>query len=223
MEKYDFPQLIERLNSLAEVYAAKPVTETGGKAWVFALRIFPTAAILAALDSWLMEKTKMPTPADIAALAKRRSAPRDPHAYDAALARSIEQANIGKEDRLSALCDKFGVPLDMEQPMRDQTLVKTMMRQRPLAGAQDGPNLVHMHAICDAVEGKRPAFPRRLADSEIAAAYRATGRRAQPSDQSTAWQSVTPDHGPMCTCQICYPKRMHAIPREPGQDDEERQ
>ena len=139
MDKYDFPQVIERLTGLAEVYNVKPVSDAGTKAWWFALRTFQTSAVLGALDSWANTKSKMPTPADIVGMANSRTSsveadPAASYAYWLGYADRPEE-RAAREQRLIALWQKFGVPIDMARPLREQLLIKAMYCKRPMWAA----------------------------------------------------------------------------------------
>lgn len=68
MNPSDIPILRARLCETAEALGAKAIGEAGLKAWQIALKDFPCADVIDALDQWLRTKQKMPVPADIRAL-----------------------------------------------------------------------------------------------------------------------------------------------------------
>lgn len=55
----------DRLNELAEVYNAKPVSERGLTVWFSVLREFPTERVAAVLIGWPRTHVKFPTPAEV--------------------------------------------------------------------------------------------------------------------------------------------------------------
>ena len=57
----------------------------------------------------------------------------DNRAYDAALAwPDSPQERAAREQRLNALCEKHGVPVDLEPVLRSQLLIKVMGREHPM-------------------------------------------------------------------------------------------
>ena len=65
MQRTDIPLLGERLNSLAEVYEKKPVTQKAMEVWFDVLREFKTENVCGMLIGWPKTHGKFPAPADV--------------------------------------------------------------------------------------------------------------------------------------------------------------
>jgi hypothetical protein len=65
MQSIDIPQLTKELNSLAEVFEKKPLSEKAAGVWFDTLKEFPTERVLGLLINWPKSHTKFPAPSEL--------------------------------------------------------------------------------------------------------------------------------------------------------------
>lgn len=65
MQKFDAPQLAERLNALAEVFDKKPVSAKALEVWFDTLREFSSEVVMGLLGSWAKTHGKFPAPQEV--------------------------------------------------------------------------------------------------------------------------------------------------------------